>query len=239
MSPRWHRVLHAMRSVWHDYDFSAPQHTGDNCQWSVEDQEAWLAAKLRQLRRVSPVVESLTVWHTGGADVLADVLQGLTAPRLTRIDFTSYDQPVSATAMRALAGLRGLADASVGSKAHALPTNCGWAVVQLTALTWLWLGSSRFPADLPEVLSGLSTLSSLALRSTEPLPVVQPLTALGQLEELNLQEERASSGLAVLPAAAFHNSTELAFCSPLLKVRTELPEVVVPLSLERLSSDLH
>lgn len=216
MSPRWHRVLHTTPSLWSEYWINSPDHREGR--WSAADQEQWLQAKLRQLRRVSPAVETLIVDDTAGADVLTDALLSLTGSQLTRIDADNYSLPVTATAIRLLAGFTRLQDLTIGSTDRALPANCSWAVGQLTALSWLWLQSSHFPADLPAVLAHLSLLDTLRVNSAEPLPDVHPLTALSQLQELELEEARAVGGLALLPMATFPNGHDLNFKSPLFKV---------------------
>lgn len=223
--PRWHRVLHATPSLWRWYSVSAPQMA--DRQWGTEQQEAWLAAKLRQLRRVSPAVECLTVVNTAGVDVLADMLNCLSPGRLAEIYASDYREPVTPAAMRALAGFGGLPQleaVSIGSTIHALPANSSWAVGQLTALCSLCLHSSSFPADLPAMLCRLSDLEKLDITSRERLPDVQPLTALGQLRELALQEawSQPQDGLAVLPATAFKSGTQLYFESTYLKVRSSI-----------------
>lgn len=220
-------MLHATPSLWREYCFSVPQKAGG--EWSGADQEAWLAAKLRQMRRVSSEVESLAVEDTAGVDVMPEVLLSLTASCLTCIHTASHPQPVLGSAMRALAGLTRLEDAEIGSTSHALPTNCGWAVGQLTALRWLTLSSRRFPADLSAGLAHLSRLEYLNLTSLEHLPNVQPLTALGQLEELILAESQASPCLALLPVAAMPKLKYAYYASPLLRVRARrLPYTPLP-----------
>lgn len=215
--PRWHRVLHATPSLWSEYYLSAPGQLEDP--WSVEDQEEWLHAKLRQLRRVRPAVESLSVTDTAGVDVMSDVLHSVAASRLTRIEKSSYTVPLTAAAMRALAGLTRLQDVAMRG---AMPANLSWAVGRLTALRSLELESSQLPAGLPAPLARLPHLTGLALRSDEPLPDVQPLSSLSQLLELDLDEARASTGLVVLPAAHFPRLASASFRSPHLKVRARV-----------------
>ncbi len=199
------------------YELSAPGRLEGR--WSEEDQEEWLHAKLRQLRRVSPAVETLVVEDTAGVDVMPDTLQSVAASRLTWINMSSYKVPLTAAAMRALASLRQLQGVAMSC---AMPANLCWALAQLTALDSLELESSQLPAKLPALLAQLPHLASLGrliLRTEGPLPDMQPLSVLSQLRELELQEDSASTGLVVLPAAHFPGLTSASFQSPLLKVR--------------------
>ena len=224
MSPRWHRVLYETPSLWRSFELSAPAalfETGGS--WSVEEQEGWLAAKLSQLRRVCPAVESLAVERTAGADVLADVLLSVrSSRRLTRIAAGGYEEPLSATAVRALGSLTQLQDVAIGNTYDALPPNFHWAVGRLTALRSLALQSFCFPASLQAMLAYLPHLTSLVLRSTDPLPDLRPLTALAQLRELELSEVVTHDGLEVLPASAFPERTFASFQSEALKVSSPL-----------------
>lgn len=221
MSRRWNRVLHTTPSLWRCYELSASPMvlTPGRLWWSVEEQEAWLAAKLRQLQRVSPAVRSLVLGDTVGTDVMPEALQSLTASQLTYIEASEYDVPLPAAAMRALARLTRLQEIVFERDEHPLPSNAGWALGRLTALRQLDLVSQHFPADLTSSLARLPHLSSLCLCSTQALPAVQPLTALRKLRSLILKEERSGGGLTVLPATAFPGATNLHFTSPLLKVR--------------------
>ena len=147
------------------------------------------------------------------------MLLSLAAPQLTRVDLTGYQEPLTGADMRALASLTRLADAAIDSNDRPLPANCAWAVGQLAMLQKLFLGSKGFPADLPAALASLSHLTCLEVRSREPLPDVQPLTALSSLEELTLEEGRGSNGLAVIPTTAHPKRRHAEFTSPLLMVR--------------------
>lgn len=218
MSRRWHRVLFSTPALWHPLYIDAPKLPAS--QWTVEEQEAWLAAKLSQLRRVSPVARALVVGDTAGVDVMPEMLHTLTASHLTSITTWRYAIPPTAAAMRALASLTGLQDATLGNMGHVLPAHCGWAVGQLTGLSSLTLEFERLAGELPAALAHLPYLDDVTLRSAEPLPDVQPLTALEQLQLLKLSEEAASEGLEVLSAAHFPDWTYASFQSPHLKVGT-------------------
>ncbi|PRW45642.1 leucine rich repeat [Chlorella sorokiniana] len=223
VSRRWHRVLYETPSIWRSFNVSVPESMcDDDSSLDVEEQEAWLQAKLRQLRRVSPAVESLIVEHTAGADVMSEVLQALSASQLTRIAASEYQQPFTAAAMRALAGLTLLGDLSLGQSDRDLPANSGWALGHLTALTTLLLSAEQFPDGFGKALAGLSHLRVLNLESGEPLPDMQPLTALSRLQELALQEQNASIGLLVIPAALQPERTHVVYSSPILKVGPSL-----------------
>lgn len=217
MCPRWHRVLHATPSLWKDYYLIAPGRLEGR--WSAEDQEEWLHATLRQLRRVSPYVESLIVEDTANVDVMPDVLHSLAASSLTWISLSSYAVPLTAAALRALASLTLLQYAAMSG---AMPPNLSWALAQLTGLRALDLDSNQLPADLPAPLARLPHLTSLMLQTEGPLPDMQPLSALGQLQQLKLHEDRTGTGLVALPAAHFPRLMHTAFESPCLKVRVRL-----------------
>ena len=74
------------------------------------------------------------------------------------------------------------------------------------------------PADCIAVLAGLPSLDSVDLSSSQPLPDVQPLTALTELYLLTLEEGQTNIGLAVLPAEHFPGMWHVTYKSPLLRV---------------------
>lgn len=221
VSRRWNRVLYTSPSIWHKFELRRPVPTGRG--WPPEQQQEWLQAVLRQLRRVAPLVHELVVPAACGKMTAIEVLPGLQlalaeAPVAT-IDACGFQQVVSLAAMRALAGLTQLCEVGLGRTDYVLPANCGWALGQLPQLTSLWLKAWQFGAPLLEAVAGLSGLADLQLDSSKPLPgEVQGLTALRQLQLLSISELRSEGGLAVLPASAFPERTEAAFASPALKV---------------------
>ena len=212
VSKRWHRVFHASGSLWRHVDVSEPRDL------DVSQRESWLAAKLRQLRRVAPAVESIDLCDTAGMDVLPDVLQCLHPGVLRAVDAGEYGPPVTESAMRALQHLAGLTRISLGMDGRA-PANCSWALSQLASLQDLWLEFAPLPADCPAAIAGLTGLKALTLFSSQPLPDVQPLTALSGLTYLILQEDGPSAGLLVLPAGQFPYIHSATYYSPVLKVR--------------------
>ena len=219
VSRRWNQVLHATPSIWRYYELSASPLvlSPGRLWWSTEEQEGWLAAKLSQLRRISPAVEWLILGDTAGTDVMPEVLQCLADSQLTYISAFDYGVPLTTAAMRALAGLTRLHTIEFEWADHPLPANAGWALGRLTALRQLDLAFQWLPAELPAALARLPHLTSLTLCSVKALPAVQALTALRQLRLLYLMEEEASTGLTVLPVAHFPGATHLVFASPQLK----------------------
>lgn len=215
MCKRWHKVFYATTSLWWRVEINEPRDL------EVQDREAWLAAKLRQLRRVAPAVESVdfcALKHSEGTETMVDVLQCLQPGVLQDLDAISYSPALTESAMRALRRLTRLTSLSLGNGGSGAPANFSWALRQLPDLSEVTLRFDAIPADCIAVLAGLPSLQSVDLSSSQPLPDVQPLTALTELYLLSLEERQASTGLAVLPAAHFPGMWHVTYKSPLLRV---------------------
>lgn len=103
----------------------------------VQEREAWLAAKLRQLQRVAPAVESVSFYDSAGTETMVDVLQCLQPGVLQDFDANCYSPALteSAAAMRALRHLTRLTSLSLGKGGSGAPANFSWALRQLPDLS--------------------------------------------------------------------------------------------------------
>ncbi|KAL4425982.1 hypothetical protein ABPG75_009998 [Micractinium tetrahymenae] len=184
-------------------------------EWSMHEQEAWLAGRLRALRNVGPLVRELTV--TFDEELLSECLQALgPGPgALESLCMSCKSVPTTAANMRALLPFSRLQALEFGLLSQPLPRNAGWVLRQLPALRSLDIGAVQFPPGFLADAAHLSQLTDLCLSSQLPLPDVQPLSALSRLNRLHLSERQGSDdGLSVLPGSCFPHRTYARFASP-------------------------
>lgn len=234
---RWYRVFYSnhCRTVWQRLERQLDPFEDRRCS----------AAKLRVWQRVGPLLQGAAFTHCrslggflAGDYRLPDYLATLEAERLLSLRLNHVE--LSAWALHMVGQFCQLRELDLRLKPSFAPPY-EWAlrleaacreaalldtISHLTELRRLSLEVMDVDAALAAAISRLPRLQSLALHTLHvPLPVLSPLIALASsLTSLCLVEHRSSStGLRLLPAAAFPNLQQLTIAAPALQVGQAAP----------------
>ncbi|KAL4443581.1 hypothetical protein ABPG75_011318 [Micractinium tetrahymenae] len=224
---RWNRVFYSAPGVWRQFAVTAPRQpeapTQEEEEEQLHQQQQWAAARLRLLRRVSGMVESLRIFRGDELEATGIASGGRVAvfvhflsPELARevclLGFNDISLPAEGLAvLHRLTRLESLAlDSSE------LPVNTAAVLRRLSpSLRSLNMSAGRIDPAVLEALPQLLQLTSLQLSSYRQLPPFdwQRLTALQQLWHLGLCQADSSdkAPLAPPPPAIFPDLRSLHF----------------------------